>query len=346
MGRIFLASTGLLLAACYSSAGGHSDAGAEPDAVAEAEAVLEADQGCPAGLVECSGLCVDILSDAYNCGACHNGCSPGAGCRDGICQYPCEAVCTGLCCDDDCVYIHSDDSNCGGCGIVCPEGTTCRDGLCAAETCPIPCPAGYTCCIDACVDTSSDPSNCGGCGAACDTRRADGCFEGNCSCRGALECGEDSMCCPMLGCRHIFTDPSNCGGCGTECGLGETCGDGECQCGVWPGCGGSESCCSGLCIDTSADPLNCGVCNIACDEQGPDCIDGRCMCGDSPACPWNDSFPTCTDQHFEEYQLCCDGACVEVGNGNCGECGLACGPGNHCEGMYMFTCQFSCMADP
>jgi len=299
MGRIILASTGLLLAACYSSAGGSSDAAGEHDPAGEAEAWQEADQGCPAGLVECSGLCVDILSDAYNCGACHNACGPGAECRDGLCRYPCPAVChwPSVCCNDDCVDIESDNSNCGGCGIICPEETTCRDGRCVAETCPIPCPAGYTCCIDTCVDISSDFRNCGGCGIVCDERTADGCFEGNCSCLGALECSEGSWCCP-LGCRHVLTDPSNCGGCGTACDLGESC------------------------------------------------VDGRCTCGGASPCPWSDELIACAEQLFEDFQLCCDGVCVPVGDGNCGQCGFACSPEDHCEARPMPACQFSCTADP
>lgn len=346
MGRILLASTGLLLTACYSSVGAHSDAGAEPDITIEIE--IETDQACLAGLAECSGRCVDLSSDAANCGACSNTCGLGSECRDGICMYPCPAACYGpsrVCCNDVCVNVSSDNANCGGCWIECPEGSVCRDGRCAVETCPIPCPAGYTCCIDTCVDTSSDIRNCGGCGVACDERISDGCFEGYCSCRGALECGEDSRCCPV-GCRHILTDPSNCGDCGTACDIGEICVDGHCMCGEGPACRDGLSCCSGLCIDTSADPLNCGVCNIACDEQGPDCFDGHCACGMRMPCYWNDDAIACMDQLFEEFQLCCDGACVQVGDGNCGECGLACLPEEHCDGVFMFTCQFSCMTDP
>lgn len=300
MKRIFLASTGLLVAACYSSAGTSSDAAAEPDAADVAEAGQEIDHGCPTGLVECSGLCVDILSDAYNCGACSNSCGLGSACRDGLCRYPCEATChsTQGCCNDVCVYTNSDDHNCGGCGITCPGGSTCRDGQCVVETCPIPCPAGYTCCIDTCVDTSGDLSNCGWCGFICDTRTSDGCFEGNCSCRGALECRIEQMCCPGLGCRSVLADPSNCGGCGTACDIGETC------------------------------------------------VDGRCSCSGGPPCPWSDEMPACMNNQFEEFQMCCDGACVQVGDGHCGECGLACGPGTHCEAVFMSTCRFSCTAGP
>jgi hypothetical protein len=287
--------------ACHDEREQGSDAGTEPDAAAEpdaeTEAVQEADQGCPAGLVDCGGSCVDIRSDVRNCGGCWN---------------------------------------------ECPEGSTCTDGLCAAGTCPIPCPVGYICCIDACVDTSSDISNCGGCGIACDTRRADGCFEGNCSCKGALACNDEDMCCPVLGCRHVLTDPSNCGGCGTACDIGETCVEGECRCGDGPACPVGMSCCSGLCIDTSADPLNCGGCNIACDAQGPDCIDGQCMCGMRLPCYWNDDAVACMEQVFEEFQLCCGDACFQVGDESCGECGLACEPETRCQGAYAFSCRFFC----
>ena len=76
----------------------------------------------------------------------------------------------------------------------------------------------------------------------------------------------------------LLQDEANCGGCGDVCGDGLTC-------------------CSGNCVDQSANGLNCGGCGISC----------------------------------EEGEACCGGACTDLGTGtDCAACGDACGAGREC----------------
>lgn len=50
--------------------------------------------GCDAGLTICSGFCVDVSNDFYNCGFCSNPCfgRDGGYCENNFCVYPCIAA--------------------------------------------------------------------------------------------------------------------------------------------------------------------------------------------------------------------------------------------------------------
>ena len=88
--------------------------------------------GCGAGLVDCADGrgCVDLASDAFNCGAC------GVSC--GLNQYCASGTCAGLSCLDgtvdcgvgSCVDLQGDSGHCGACGHVCVEGSSCFGGRC------------------------------------------------------------------------------------------------------------------------------------------------------------------------------------------------------------------------
>ena len=87
-----------------------------------------------AGLVDCGGVCVDLSSDAYNCGYCGNPCPLGGFCQGG--------TCTGLICPDGltdcgagyCVHLLTNNSHCGVCGGACFNSLfgdyTCVNGSC------------------------------------------------------------------------------------------------------------------------------------------------------------------------------------------------------------------------
>lgn len=105
---------------------------------------------CPAGTLDCgfSGLhlCVDISSDAFNCGACGRLCpgldAPHAqpSCVGGGCKLTCAdgyADCNGNVADGCEVNLLSDPQNCGGCGVACDgvAGQACLAGKCAVEPC-------------------------------------------------------------------------------------------------------------------------------------------------------------------------------------------------------------------
>ncbi len=101
---------------------------------------------CPPGLSYCFRECVDLGSDARNCGACGVACNSFSEFSIGVCTH---GICTRECvtgradCNrnpaDECeVNINSDPQNCGGCGIVCDAvaGQACAGGRCTVEACP------------------------------------------------------------------------------------------------------------------------------------------------------------------------------------------------------------------
>lgn len=85
--------------------------------------------------------------------------------------------------------------------------------------------------------------------------------EGGVRCNaGQSEC--DGTCVPW--------DVQNCGACGAACDPGDPCRRGTC------GCDQGRTGCEGLCVDTQADPDNCGGCGLGC--QGASCEDSTCVC--------------------------------------------------------------------
>ncbi|PJB37498.1 MAG: hypothetical protein CO108_20965 [Deltaproteobacteria bacterium CG_4_9_14_3_um_filter_63_12] len=74
------------------------------------------------------------------------------------------------------------------------------------------------------------------------------------------------------------------------------------------------SCCGGVCVDVSANALNCGACGTAC-AAGQGCLSGSCVVG-------------CDGGLFD-----CGAGCVDVVNNgkNCGACGQDCGPSAVCS---------------
>jgi hypothetical protein len=236
------------LAACLVSPGDcPSIAELSPLPTIESRATVE-DTSCPAGQQRCDDLCVDLTSDAANCGQCGSACG------------------TLTCCFGVCADTETDPANCGTCATACDQGLVCADGACA-------CGAGTLDCDGTCVDLSTDANNCGECGAQCasDTTCADGrcvCLDGSLPCGGTC-CGSDQTCqdaicvpiCPEnqiacgTTCVDPSTDPTNCGGCGISCT--------------------PPDCCGGQCTNLSVDPANCGVCGNACD-QGGQCDGGYC----------------------------------------------------------------------
>ena len=87
---------------------------------------------CPPGFTKCNGTCVNLLSDAANCGACGLVCSGDKGCTAGACV---SVVCPpGLTkCGKTCVDLKKDANNCGECRKRCRRGSYCIDGKCRAH---------------------------------------------------------------------------------------------------------------------------------------------------------------------------------------------------------------------
>jgi hypothetical protein len=138
---------------------------------------------CPAGTTDCGGVCLDLLNDINNCGACGNVCPEGQpgferGCAEGNCFFMRERACAeGLSyCNGVCIDRLTDPANCGVCGNACAAGQICFAGQCATDH---RCDAGLTNCSDVCVDLLIDPANCGVCGHVCAAGEI--CFGGQCA---------------------------------------------------------------------------------------------------------------------------------------------------------------------
>jgi hypothetical protein len=144
-------------------------------------ATASAQVDCDAPLVDCNGVCVDLLTDMDNCGACGEICESGlvgVACIGGECvRTSCPAALPLQCGEtvDDCVDPATDPNNCGDCGVVCASGV-CTNGTCVETGCT----ADQTVCDGVCVETCCDNNNCGACGNVCTGGLT--CFEGKCDC--------------------------------------------------------------------------------------------------------------------------------------------------------------------
>lgn len=111
---------------------------------------------CPEGQTCCTGMCVDLKTDNFNCGTCSNVCPvPSLRCVDGTCACP-NQICANECCPNAhevcnqitgecCAPKTCDDFPPGTCG---PQDDGCG-GTAKCPCCPgtpCSCPAGRTLC--------------------------------------------------------------------------------------------------------------------------------------------------------------------------------------------------------
>ncbi len=216
----------------------------------------------------CGTVCVDLAFDRQNCGACGNACKTGEVCSEGTCQIECGGTTPQLC-NGGCVNAQS---NAQACGTTCAncEATTGKGSVCLNGSCTCNAGASPRTCGTACVDLAVDRLNCGSCGKAC--RPGEICSGGSCQ----LQCGGTT---PRL-CNGGCVNPQdNAHACGFDCidcdgttGTGSVCNNGTCACRN----GASPISCSGRCMDSATDPLNCGACGKAC--SGTEyCSKGACV---------------------------------------------------------------------
>ncbi len=208
---------------------------------------------CPAGQFDCGAGCVDLASDALNCGACGVPCDTANGhyCSGGFCTQPVAPTCSGLggaCAQysDCCPVVEHllcciDANGAGTCTDVAADGSF----LCPARGVPdTGCGFGMTDCGGFCTDLSIDHGNCGVCGKSCPF--GSNCTNGACvvACSGGLtNCGGT--------CVDLSNDRDNCGACGFACpDLQFACTNGACveTCIVNGSiCISSDHCCSRNC---------------------------------------------------------------------------------------------------
>ncbi len=176
---------------------------------------------CGAPRMQCGDLCVDVRSDALNCGGCNNRCGAGQSCSNGACVGGTTCAAPRQMCGATCSDLSSDASNCGVCGLRCGAGQVCAGGNCTggSTTCTPP----QRLCSGRCVDVSFDLDHCGACGNACPSGQA--CVSGRCG--GGTTCAAPRQMCGAT-CADVTTDPVNCGFCGNRCPTGQTCSAGRC----------------------------------------------------------------------------------------------------------------------
>jgi len=259
----------------------------------------------------CGSACLDLRSDARNCGLCGLACGAGQVCVNGGCAVlgACEnsGPCLlgdgtlGGCCGSICVDLESDPDNCGVCGGSVVVGSSCGAGspscvndsdcrgsrVCLSGEClGFTCDGGASscaldaggsliygmCCGLACVGPG-DPDNCGRCNQVCPTVAPDSgvWFVSGCENSSGQGCPAGSSC-------LTFSEDFDVLACfRASCGPDS---DGM-QCAFGPNVFGV--CCGGRCADQSKDPDNCGACGVACPS-------GICA-GD--VCAWRDLSAPC-----------------------------------------------------
>jgi hypothetical protein len=263
-----------------------------------------------------NGNCSNQLEQCHIIG--DEDCDGKADCEDSDCdQMPCDdgnlcshtdtcqmGICVGTeisCLGEACI-----DRSCNGtntCTEISREGQSCEDGdpctygdICQGNVCSSP---NFVLCLsDTCIDRTCNGT------ATCTESFKDGvgCDDGN-------------------ACTH--TDVCSAGAC---VGQGISCVDDACHfsycngtpsCGITPKedgtrCGGAnDRCCSGNCVNTSADERNCGGCGIKC-NTGKTCYaannntTGYCSCGGNMDCIVGSNGN--------------DFTCWDLGNGSPGRC--------------------------
>jgi hypothetical protein len=191
------------------------------------------------------------------------------------------------------------------------------------------------CCGGSCIDPYSDSLNCLQCGAVC----APG-----------LSCTESGCAYLYSTCGPLFPCPA-----GDECTVAwGLCVSPHCEpdfegqsCAYAPGLQGT--CCGGVCVDTSTDPLNCRYCARSCApgyctfECGGTAVPQNCLqtCGAGTICAGNSCVDSlcqwageaCLANDAGIGTCCASGACATPDNDplNCGACGVVCPSGTTCQ---------------
>ena len=267
----------------------------------------------------CGDMCIDVQSNAANCGACGTACTGTQVCRMGACVEDMMCPTGQQRCGATCIDTTSDAMNCGSCGNACAAGESCNGGACRAPECMM----GQTRCGSACVDTNTDAANCGSCGNACSAGQA--CMAG--TCRASMMCMTGETACGGV-CVNTMTDAMNCGGCGAACMTGQVCMGGTCQ---MMACPMGQTRCGAACANVMTDTANCGMCGRTC-AMGQTCAGGTCT-----------GTAGCTMGQM----LCGTGAAavcadLQVDEANCGMCGRTCATGQTCRAGVCGTTRPSC----
>jgi Stigma-specific protein, Stig1 len=234
--------------------------------------------GCPNGLTECSGNCVDAAHNPENCGECNSVCATNEYCENGECVSKILKCDDGNACTDDnynpqsgeCSFIPNDAAPCDD-GNLCTLNDACSDGVCRGDA--LDCNDD-----DPCTSDSCNPSGIG-CvytvevdGTPCDDgnlcTQGEECVSGVCGQGTPLSCDDGMFCNGPEGC-----DPaSGCFPTGDPCNGPD--GDGDC----------SESCneSGDHCTAPDPDSAPCDDGNLC--TQSEECVSGVCGQGTPLSC--------------------------------------------------------------
>jgi hypothetical protein len=83
---------------------------------------------CPRNLTRCGSACVELQSDADNCGDCGVACVAPRVCADAACTDVCPTGQT--LCGRGCFDLNADPNACGACDRACAAGQYCTSGTC------------------------------------------------------------------------------------------------------------------------------------------------------------------------------------------------------------------------
>ena len=123
-------------------------------------------------------------------------------------------------------------------------------------------------------------------------------------------------------CADVKSDADNCGACGVVCDTGVACVNSKCG-GDTGGSGGSAPCaslpgtssCPDGCFDLYSDPLHCGACDTACDQN--EICEGQCLGEGCVTCAgYAEGANPCSTETVGLYdaliECTCAGACIAV----------------------------------
>ena len=280
------------------------------------------DGGAGGPLKCCGGQCLDVTSDAHNCGGCGTACMSshtqsscvGGACMNGMCSAG-WADCNKDPMDGCESYLRVDAKNCGGCGMACEIKNAVAGcaGTCYLRACNF----GYDDCNgdlkDGCeTAVVSDAKNCGGCGQVCKAvaNAKSACINAACTITGCNQGFADCDGKPANGCETaVGVDKANCGACGNVCGANLVCVNGGCTCQqcnipnartkcvnnqcVFDQCLAGYADCNnnvndGCEVNLNGDANNCSACGMACPMNKRVCVNAGCT--DVPVNPFFNSM--------------------------------------------------------
>ncbi|MFO0608505.1 MAG: hypothetical protein U0324_35395 [Polyangiales bacterium] len=230
---------------------------------------------CVPGAATCTSTTARLVCNADGFGTTPMPCTASQRCTSGSCVDLACTPGTSTCISGSTVRVCNAEGT-ATMDVPCPSSSTCTGTTCSSWVCTpgsATCPAGMTartvCAADG-LRTNSDP-----CVAPANAS--------------APRCGADNACtftcnagfgdCNLLaadGCEvTLATNVSHCGRCGAACapraGMTVACVAGVCE----YRCPTGQALCGSVCVDTQADPMNCGACGTRC-AAGQYCVRGAC----------------------------------------------------------------------